>query len=60
MAKKVVDQDAYDVSPAVKKATLTLLENLTKDLEAGCRSVEKGAYWKLLEKRSAWMPKTDL
>ena len=43
MAKKVVDQDAYDVSPAVKKATLKLLEQLTKDLEAGCRSVEKDA-----------------
>ncbi len=24
------------------------------------RSVEKGPYWKLLEKRSAWMPKSDL
>ena len=43
MAKKVVDQDAYDVSPAVTKATLKLLEDLTKDLEAGCRSVEKDA-----------------
>ena len=37
------DQDAYDVSPAVKKATLKLLEDLAKDLEAGARSVEKGA-----------------
>jgi hypothetical protein len=43
VAKAVVDQDAYDVSPAVKKATLKLLEDLTKDLEAGCRSVEKDA-----------------
>jgi hypothetical protein len=43
VAKKVVDQDAYDVSPAVKKATLTLLVNLTKDLEAGCRTVDKDA-----------------
>ena len=43
MAKKVVDQDAYDVSPAVKKAALKLLEDLTKDLEAACRSVEKDA-----------------
>ena len=43
MSKKTVDQDAYDVSPAVKKATLKLLEDLTKDLEAGCRSVEKDA-----------------
>jgi hypothetical protein len=43
VAKKVVDQDAYDVSPAVKKATLTLLAALTKDLEAGCRTVEKDA-----------------
>ena len=43
MAKKVVDQDAYDVSPAVKTATLKLLADLTKDLEAGCRSVEKDA-----------------
>jgi hypothetical protein len=43
VAKKVVDQDAYDVSPAVKTATLKLLADLTKDLEAGCRSVEKDA-----------------
>jgi len=43
VSKKTVDQDAYDVSPAVKKATLKLLEDLTKDLEAGCRSVEKDA-----------------
>ena len=43
MSKKTVDQDAYDVSPAVKKATLKLLDDLTKDLEAGCRSVEKDA-----------------
>jgi len=31
------------VSPAVKKATLKLLDDLAKDLEAGCRTVEKGA-----------------
>ena len=43
MSKKAIDQDAYDVSPAVKKATLKLLADLTKDLEAGCRSVEKDA-----------------
>ena len=43
MSKKNIDQDAYDVSPAVKKATLKLLDDLTKDLEAGCRSVEKDA-----------------
>ena len=43
MSKKAIDQDAYDVSPAVKKATLKLLEDLTRDLEAGCRSVEKDA-----------------
>ena len=43
MSKKTVDQDAYDVSAAVKKATLKLLQDLAKDLEAGCRSVEKGA-----------------
>lgn len=43
MSKKTIDQDAYDVSPAVKKAALKLLAELTKDLEAGCRSVEKDA-----------------
>ena len=43
MSKKAIDQDAYDVSPAVKKATLKLLDDLAKDLEAGCRTVEKGA-----------------
>ena len=43
MSKKAIDQDAYDVSPAVKKATLKLLADLTKDLEAGCRTVEKDA-----------------
>jgi hypothetical protein len=37
------DQDAYDVSPAVKKATLKLLDDLTTDLEAACKSVEKNA-----------------
>ena len=41
--KSIEDQDAYDVSPAVKKATLKLLDDLTKDLEAACRSVEKNA-----------------
>ena len=30
-------------TPAVKKATLKLLDDLAKDLEAGCRTVEKGA-----------------
>ena len=43
MNKKISDQDVYDVSPAVKKATLELLEKLARDLEAGARSVEKGA-----------------
>jgi hypothetical protein len=43
VSKKKIDQDAYDVSPAVKKATLKLLDELTRDLEAGCRSVEKDA-----------------
>jgi len=43
VSKKAIDQDAYDVSPAVKKATLKLLDDLAKDLEAGCRTVEKGA-----------------
>ena len=43
MSKKAIDQDAYDVSPAVKKAALKLLDELTKDLEAACRSVEKDA-----------------
>ena len=43
MSKKAGDQDAYDVSPAVKKAAMKLLDELTKDLQAACRSVEKGA-----------------
>jgi hypothetical protein len=43
VSKKTIDHDAYDVSPAVKKATLKLLDDLAKDLEAGCRSVEKDA-----------------
>ena len=43
MSKKAIDQDGYDVSAAVKKAALKLLADLTKDLEAGCRSVEKGS-----------------
>jgi hypothetical protein len=43
VSKKISDQDAYDVSPAVKKATLTLLGTLAKDLEAGARTVVKGA-----------------
>jgi hypothetical protein len=43
VSKKASDQDAYDVSPAVKKAALKLLDDLTKDLEAACRSVEKDA-----------------
>jgi hypothetical protein len=43
VSKKKQHDDAYDVSPAVKKAALKLLDDLTKDLEAACRSVEKGA-----------------
>jgi hypothetical protein len=43
VSKKTIDHDAYDVSPAVKKATLKLLDGLTKDLQAACRSVEKDA-----------------
>jgi hypothetical protein len=43
VSKKAIDQDAYDVSPAVQKAALKLLADLTRDLEAGCRSVEKDA-----------------
>lgn len=43
MSKKAIDQDAYDVSPAVQKAAIKLLDQLTKDLEAACRSVEKDA-----------------
>jgi hypothetical protein len=43
VSKKAGDQDAYDVSPAVKKAAMKLLDELTKDLEVACRSVEKGA-----------------
>jgi ATP/maltotriose-dependent transcriptional regulator MalT len=43
VSKKASDQDAYDVSPAVRKAAMKLLDELTKDLEAACRSVEKGA-----------------
>ena len=43
MSKKRIDDDAYDVSPAVQKATVKLLDGLTQDLEAGCRSVVKGA-----------------
>jgi ATP/maltotriose-dependent transcriptional regulator MalT len=43
MSKKAIDQDAYDVSPAVQKAAIKLLDGLSKDLEAACRSVEKGA-----------------
>ena len=43
MSKKASDQDAYDVSPAVRKAAMKLLDELTKDLEAACRSVEKDA-----------------
>jgi hypothetical protein len=43
VSKKKQYDDAYDVSPAVKKATLKLLDDLTKDLETGCRSVEKNA-----------------
>ena len=43
MSKKKLYDDAYDVSPAVQKAALKLLDELAKDLEAGCRSVEKKA-----------------
>ena len=43
MSKKAIDQDAYDVSPEVQKAARKLLGELTKDLQAACRSVEKGA-----------------
>ena len=43
MSKKAIDQDAYDVSPAVQKAAIKLLDQLTKDLQAACRSVEKDA-----------------
>jgi hypothetical protein len=43
VSKKRMDEDAYDVSPEVQKAAVKLLDGLTKDLEAGCRSVEKGA-----------------
>ena len=43
MSKKPIDDDAYDVPPAVQKATVKLLDDLTKDLEAGCRTVLKGA-----------------
>jgi hypothetical protein len=42
VSKKKYD-DAYDVSPAVKKKALKLLDDLTKDLEAACRSVERDA-----------------
>lgn len=43
MSKKRIDDDAYNVSPAVQKAAVALLDGLTKDLEAGCRLVAKGA-----------------
>ena len=43
MSKKRIDDDAYDVSPAVQKAAIKLLDGLTKDLEAGCQTVEKSA-----------------
>ena len=43
MSKKRIDEDAYDVSPAVQKAAIKLLDGLTRDLEAACRSVEKSA-----------------
>ena len=43
MSKKRIDDDAYDVSPAVQKAAVKLLDGLTQDLEAGCRSVAKKA-----------------
>jgi hypothetical protein len=43
VSKKKLYDDGYNVSPAVQKAAMKLLEDLTKDLEAGCRSVEKDA-----------------
>ena len=43
MAKKRNEDDAYDVSPAVKKAALKLLDDLRKDLEAGCKTINKNA-----------------
>jgi len=43
VSKKRIDDDAYDVSPAVQKAAIKLLDGLTKDLEAGCQTVEKNA-----------------
>ena len=43
MSKKKQYDDAYDVSPAVQKAAIRLLDDLTKDLEAAARTVEKGA-----------------
>ena len=43
MSKKRIDDDAYDVSPAVQKAAVKLLDGLTQDLEAGCRSVARKA-----------------
>jgi hypothetical protein len=43
VSKKKQYDDAYDVSPAVQKAALKLLDDLAKDLEAAARSVEKGA-----------------
>ena len=43
MSKKRIDDDAYDVPAAVQKATVKLLDGLTKDLEAGCQTVEKNA-----------------
>jgi len=43
VSKKRIDDDAYDVPAAVQKAAVKLLDGLTQDLEAGCRSVEKNA-----------------
>ena len=43
MSKMRIDEDAYDVTPAVKKAALKLLDDLTKDLESGCRAIDKKA-----------------
>ncbi len=43
MSKMRIDEDAYEVTPAVKKATLKLLDDLTKDLESGCRAIDKKA-----------------
>jgi len=47
-------------SPVIGALTLVYLLGSVLHQALARRSIEKGAYWKLLEKRSAWMPKTDL